>query len=485
MHENRETSEMLAARERCRTAGEGHGHTTRVHVSEESDSGILPMNHSNKDGKPLAESEEGRPLIKENTRQPNTYPTQSEKRVSQGLAGVRKTARENKEMKFTALLHHLTVDLLRESFYALKRKAAPGVDGITWQEYETGLEDRLVDLHGRVHRGAYQARPSRRVYIEKEDGRKRPLGVAAVEDKTVQQAVVTILNQIYEEDFLGFSYGFRPGRNQHQALDALSYALLRMKVNYVLDADIRGFFDNLDKSWMIKFVEHRVADPRILRLIQKWLNAGVMEEGKWSETKTGTPQGSVLTPRTQKAISSLKEQLWGGEKRTHCLIFVVNSNTVMSHDPFDQDGEGSPAECRLWTVAASNRASRSSASVVARVRLVRAPSISLPARSLPTRSTDRSSRSHCANHLEASTANRGTAAEIREKQWPDHWSDRSQRTKRISARPKKAWLNRVKIATHFKFKFPICLIACSSRSSRMHTNFWCHVATTASGCGAR
>ena len=239
---------MPAARKWCRTAGEGHGRTARVYVTEESDSGILPMNHSNKDGKPLAESEEGRPLIKENACQPNTYPTQSEKGVSQGLAGVRKAAREIKERKFTALLHHLTVDLLRESFYSLKRKAAPGVDGVTWQEYETGLEDRLVDLHGRVHRGAYRAMPSRRVYIEKEDGRKRPLGVAALEDKIVQQAVVTILNQIYEEDFLGFSYGFRPGRNQHQALDALSYALLRKKVNYVLDADIRGFFDNLDKS---------------------------------------------------------------------------------------------------------------------------------------------------------------------------------------------------------------------------------------------
>ena len=243
MHENRETSEIPVARRRDRTAGEGYGHTARMHVSEESDSGILPMNHSNKDGKPLAESEEGRPLIKENACQPNTYPTQSEKGVSQGLAGVRKAARENKERKFTALLHHLTVDLLRESFYSLKKKAAPGVDGVTWQEYETGLDDRLVDLHGRVHRGAYRAMPSRRVYIEKEDGRKRPLGVAALEDKIVQQAVVTILNQIYEEDFLGFSYGFRPGRSQHQALDALSYALLRKKVNYVLDADIRGFLD--------------------------------------------------------------------------------------------------------------------------------------------------------------------------------------------------------------------------------------------------
>jgi RNA-directed DNA polymerase len=254
------------------------------------------MNYSNKDGEPSAENEEGRPLIKENTHQPHTPPTQSEARVSQGLAGVRKVARENKEMKFTALLHHVTVDLLREGFRSLKRKAAPGVDGMTWQEYETGLEDRLTDLHSRIHRGAYRALPSRRVYIEKEDGRKRPLGVAALEDKIVQQAVVTILNQIYEEDFLGLSYGFRPGRSQHQALDALSYALLKKKVNYVLDADIKGFFDNLDKSWLIKFVEHRVADPRILRLIQKWLNAGVMEEGQWSETKTGTPQGSVISP---------------------------------------------------------------------------------------------------------------------------------------------------------------------------------------------
>jgi retron-type reverse transcriptase len=244
-----------------------------MHVFEGSDSGTVPMNHSNKDGKPFAESEEGRPLIKENTHQSSTYPTQSGKRVSQGLAGVRKAAKERKEMKFTALLHHLTVDLLRESFYALKRKAAPGVDGMTWQEYESGLEGRLADLHNRVHRGAYRAKPSRRVYIPKPDGRQRPLGVAALEDKIVQQAVVSILNQIYEEDFRGFSYGFRPGRSQHQALDALSFALLRKKVSYVLDADIRGFFDNLDIGWMLKFVQHRVADPRILWLIQKWLKA--------------------------------------------------------------------------------------------------------------------------------------------------------------------------------------------------------------------
>jgi group II intron reverse transcriptase/maturase len=296
MHENRETSELPAVQPDGRTAGEGSGRTARMHGSEESDSGTLPMNHSNKDEKSLAESEEGRPLIKENTLQSSTHPTQSGASASQGLAGVRKAARENKEMKFTALLHHVTVDLLKESFRSLKRKAAPGVDGVRWQEYETELEDRIKDLHSRVHRGAYRALPSRRVYIEKEDGRKRPLGVAALEDKIVQQAVVCLLNQIYEEDFLGFSYGFRPGRSQHQALDALSYALLKKKVNYVLDADIKGFFDNLDKSWLIKFVEHRVADRRVLRLIQKWLNAGVMEEGKWSETETGTPQGAVVSP---------------------------------------------------------------------------------------------------------------------------------------------------------------------------------------------
>jgi RNA-directed DNA polymerase len=284
------------------------------------------MNHSNKDGNASAESGEGRPLIKENVRQPNTSPTQSGERVSQGLAGVRKAAGNNKEMKFTALLHHLTVELLRESFYSLKRKAAAGVDGVTWQEYEDGLEDRLTDLHGRVHRGAYRATPSRRVYIEKADGRERPLAVPAIEDKLVQHAVVTILNQIYEEDFLGFSYGFRPGRSQHQALDALSYALLKKKVNYVLDADIKGFFDNLDKSWLIKFVEHRVADPRILRLIQKWLNAGVMEEGKWSDTKTGSPQGSVVSPLLANIYLHYAFDLWVNvwrEKRAHGEVVVV------------------------------------------------------------------------------------------------------------------------------------------------------------------
>jgi RNA-directed DNA polymerase len=220
--------------------------------------------------------------------------------VSQGLRGVREAARERRQERFTALLHHVSVDLLRESFLALKRQAAPGVDGVTWREYEAGLEDRLADLHSRVHRGAYRAQPSRRVYIPKADGRERPLGIAALEDKMVQQAVVIILNEIYEVDFKGFSYGFRPGRSAHQALDALSVGIHRRRVNWVLDADIRGFFDQMNHEWTVKFVQHRVGDPRILRLIQKWLKAGVMEDGQRSETEMGTPQGGPLTPFTQK-----------------------------------------------------------------------------------------------------------------------------------------------------------------------------------------
>jgi group II intron reverse transcriptase/maturase len=268
------------------------------------------MNLSNNDGQPSAEREEGRPQIEENTLQPNTHLTQGKERVSQGLERVRTAAREHKEMRFTALLHHMTVDLLRESFYALKRKAAPGVDGVTWHEYETGLEERLVDLHSRVHRGAYRAQPSKRKYIEKSDGRLRPLGIAALEDKIVQAATVTILNQIYEEEFLGFSYGFRPGRSQHDALDALAFAIEHKKVNYILDCDVRSFFDNLDKSWLLQFVEHRVADRRILRLIQKWLKAGVMEGGIWSDPETGTPQGSVASPLLANIYLHYAFDLW-------------------------------------------------------------------------------------------------------------------------------------------------------------------------------
>src|ERR1019366_2645295 len=295
MHENREISSTPWSCDQGRSE-KAINRNADVYVPEKSHCAVVPVNQPNKEGQPSAEAGEERAQMKENIVQSHMLPTQSGDRMSQGLDGVRKAAKERKQERFTSLLHHLSVDLLRDSFYAIQRKAAPGVDGVRWEEYETGLEDRLVDLHTRVHRGAYWAKPSRRVYIPKADGRQRPLGVAALEDKIVQQAVVTILRAIYEEDFVGFSYGFRLGRSQHQALDALSYALTRKHVNYILDADIRGFFDSISHEWMLKFVQHRVADRRIHRLIQKWLKAGVMEEGEWSETEKGTPQGAVISP---------------------------------------------------------------------------------------------------------------------------------------------------------------------------------------------
>src|SRR5437660_1965757 len=284
MHENREISRTSCSKEQDRSV-KAINQTADMHVPEKSDCAVVPVNQSNREAQASAEAGEGRAQTKENIVQSHMRPTQSGQRVSQGLHGVRQAARKRKQERFTALLHHLNVGLLRDSFYALKRQASPGIDGVKWPEYEPGLEDRLTDLHSRVHRGAYRAQPSRRGYIPKADGPQRPLGVAALEDKIVQQAVVTVLNQIYEADFKGFSYGFRPGLSQHQALDALTVALKTKKVNYVLDADIRGFFDNLDHAWMMKFVQHRVADPRMLGLPQEWLHAGVMGEGKWRQAE--------------------------------------------------------------------------------------------------------------------------------------------------------------------------------------------------------
>jgi len=271
-------------------------HKAHMHGGGESYGGVVPAKQPNKSGRPPAEAVEGRTLTKENMDQQNLCRTQSRESGTSELDRVREAARRDGKLRFTALLHHVTVDLLRDSYHSLKKQAAPGVDGVTWEEYGQTLEARLSDLHGRIHRGAYRAKPSRRVWIPKSDGRQRPLGIAALEDKVVQRAVGTVLNQIWEEDFRGFSYGFRPGRSQHDALDALWVGIARKKVNWVLDLDIRAFFDRIEHSWMIKFVEHRIGDRRIVRLIQKWLKAGVMEQGRWIETEEGTPQGAVISP---------------------------------------------------------------------------------------------------------------------------------------------------------------------------------------------
>ena len=267
-----------------------------THGSGESHSGLVPTKQPNKGEGSPAEVAEERPLTKENTQGPHPYRTPSRKSGPNGLVRVREAAKQDKKLKFTALLHHVSIDLLRESYYSLKKKAAPGVDGMTWKGYGEDLEARLTDLHGRIHRGAYRAQPSRRVWIPKTDGRQRPLGVAALEDKIVQYAVGTVLNQIWEEDFLGFSYGFRSGCGQPEALDALWVGIVRKKVNWILDLDIRSFFDKLQHDWLVKFVEYRIGDKRVIRLIQKWLKAGVVEDGRWFETEEGSPQGAVISP---------------------------------------------------------------------------------------------------------------------------------------------------------------------------------------------
>ena len=243
-----------------------------------------------------AEAVEPRTGTKENAEQQSTCRTQGRESVSQALDRIRRIARTRKQEKFTALLHHISVELLEEAFYELKQNAAAGMDGLTWDEYEQDLERRLEDLHARVHSGAYRALPSRRVYIPKPDGRQRPLAIAALEDKIVQRAAAAVLNAIYEEDFLGFSYGFRPGRGAHDAMDALVVGIERKKVSYILDADIRSFFDTVSQEWLIKFVEHRIGDRRMIRLIQKWLKAGVLEDGVVTVSEMGTGQGAVISP---------------------------------------------------------------------------------------------------------------------------------------------------------------------------------------------
>jgi RNA-directed DNA polymerase len=267
-----------------------------MHGGEKSDFAIVAVKPTNKAERSAAELVERRAGTKGNADQQSTRRTQSRESVSHALERIRKVARERKKEKFTALFHHISIDLLEDAFFALKENAAPGVDRLTWRDYEADLERNLTDLHHRVHRGAYRAMPSRRVYIPKADGRQRPLAVAALEDKIVQRAVVALLNAIYEEDFLGVSYGFRPGRGTHDALDALCVGIDSRKVSYILDADIRSFFDEINQQWLIRFLEHRMGDRRIIRLIQKWLKAGVMEDGVVTVSDRGTGQGSVISP---------------------------------------------------------------------------------------------------------------------------------------------------------------------------------------------
>ena len=276
-----------------------------------SDSSVVPEKPPNKAGQPVAEAVEGRGLAEGNSPKGNVLRTQSREGAQSALERVRQAAQKDRKQRFTALLHHVyNVERLRTAYLAIKRDAASGVDGETWQHYGEKLEDNLHDLSERLKRGAYQARPVRRVYIPKADGRRRPLGVPSLEDKIVQRSVVEVLNAIYEGDFLGFSYGFRPKRSPHLALDALTVGIATKSVNWVLDSDIRDFFGTLNHGWLVKFIEHRVADQRIVRIIQKWLRAGVLENGERIQSEVGTVQGGSISPLLSNIYLHYVFDLW-------------------------------------------------------------------------------------------------------------------------------------------------------------------------------
>ena len=308
---------------------------------KQSDPAIVAAKSPNKAAQADAEAMEPRAGTKENASQHNTHRTLSRERVTQALERVRQRARHKKKEKFTALLHHIDPDSLKLAFYALKRDAAPGADGMTWREYEQDLEARLEDLHGRVHRGAYRPQPSRRTYIPKADGSQRPLAIAALEDKIVQGAAVMVLNAIYEEDFLGFSYGFRPGRGPHDAMDALVMGIASRKVGFILDADIRSFFDTVNQQWLIRFLEHRIGDKRIIRLIHKWLKAGVLEDGIVNVSDRGTGQGSVISPLLANIylhyVLDLWAERWRRQEAHGDMIIVRYADDVIAG--FEHEGD--------------------------------------------------------------------------------------------------------------------------------------------------
>ncbi|WP_409241725.1 group II intron reverse transcriptase/maturase [Bradyrhizobium sp. CB1015] len=275
-----------------------------------SDAAVVAGKPANEAERSAEEQVEQRAVTEGNADQQSTSRTPSRTSVTPALERIRRTARERKKERFTALLHHINPDLLAAEFFALKKHAAAGADGVTWRDYEQNLKANLEDLHARIHRGAYRPQPSRRVYIPKPDGRQRPLAIAALEDKIVQRATAAVLNAIYEEDFLGFSYGFRPGRSTHDAMNALMVGIERRKVNFIVDADIRAFFDTVDQEWLIRFVEHRIGDQRIIRLIRKWLKAGVLEEGTVRVSEQGTAQGAVISPLLANIYLHYALDLW-------------------------------------------------------------------------------------------------------------------------------------------------------------------------------
>ena len=310
LRENREIPVLPGAEAAPGRAGKADGRKPAMDGAGKSDRLDVPTKSPNKAGRPAAEEMEGRSLAKGKAGGQNALRTQGRGSASSALDRVREAAKRDKGQRFTALLHHVDAGRLDAALRALKKDAAPGVDAGTWEQYSEAREANLHARQERLHQGGYRASPSRRAYIPKADGRRRPLGIAVLEDKIVQRAVGEVLNAIYEADFLGFSYGFRPGRRQHDALDALATGIQRKHVHWVLDADLRGFFDSLSHGWLVKCIEHRIGDRRIVRLIQQWLSAGVMEDGAWTASEVGTPQGASISPLMANIYLHYVLDLW-------------------------------------------------------------------------------------------------------------------------------------------------------------------------------
>jgi len=320
------------------------------YVDEKSDKVVVPRKPSNKEGSPSAETAEGRTLPEGNSQQTTVDRTQSRVATSSGLLSVRQAAQARKDVRFSALLHHIDVELLEQSYFALKQKAAPGIDGVTWQAYGEGLNESLKDLHRRIHRGSYRAKPARRTMIPKADGTERSLSILCLEDKIVQQAVVSVLEAIYEPEFLGFSYGFRRGRSQHDALDALSTGIYRLRVNWVLDADIQGFFDAMEHDWILRFLRHRIADKRLLRLITKWLKVGTIHEGRHELSRQGTPQGAVISPILANVYLHYVFDLWANhwrqEKASGDVLMIRYADDLVLGFEYEGEARAFLAEMR-------------------------------------------------------------------------------------------------------------------------------------------
>ena len=319
MRENRESPQLPTGNGPMGRAGKAESRKSAMHGCRQSYNSIVPAKPSNKVAQATAEVVEERELTKENTPRQNIPRTQCRKNgMPSALERVRQAAQRSRNEKFSSLMHHITPERLNVSFLELKKNAKPGVDGVTWKQYAKDLDNNVENLYLRLQNGAYRVKPSRRTYIPKPDGRQRPLGIAALEDKIVQRATAEVLNAIYEVDFLGFSYGFRPGRQAHQALDALAIGIRYKKVNWILDADVRDYFGSIDHNWMIKFMEHRIADKRMLRLIRKWLKAGVIEDGKWFASEEGSPQGASISPLLSNVCLHYVLDMWVQQWRQRC-----------------------------------------------------------------------------------------------------------------------------------------------------------------------